>query len=169
MSALRASAVISLLIVCASACADPAEDEPRLAADEASFPVMLDGLQASCATLDCHGRVERNLRLWSSVGLRADAGDVPGSGETTAEEYARSYRSVIGLQPERTAEVVADWGQGPERLTLVRKARGTELHEGGAMAPAGSAADRCLVSWLASAVDAQACADAAASMEAPPP
>lgn len=157
------------MLVCAVSCATTEEGEPRLLADEASFPVVLGGLEASCATLDCHGRVERNLRLWSSVGLRADAADVPGSGETTDEEYARSYRSVIGLQPERTAEVVADWGQGPERLTLVRKARGTEHHEGGAMARAGSAADRCLVSWLASAVDAQACEDAAVAMEAPPP
>jgi hypothetical protein len=150
------------------ACATREEGEPRLAADEAQFPAVLDGLEASCATLDCHGRVERNLRLWSSVGLRAAGDAVPGSGETTSEEYAQSYRSVVGLEPERTAEVIADWGQGPERLTLVRKARALEHHEGGAMAPAGSAADRCLTSWLASAVDESACADAAAAL-APPP
>ncbi len=150
-------------------CASGGEAEPRLLADEAQFPAVLDGLEASCATLDCHGRIERNLRLWSSVGLRADPQAVPGSGETTAEEYARSFRAVIGLEPERTAEVVADWGEGAQRLTLVRKARGMEQHQGGAIAPEGGSADRCLVSWLSSAVDEAACADAAAEMAAPLP
>jgi hypothetical protein len=53
--------------------------------------------------------------------------------------------------------VIADAGAHPERLTLIRKARGTEHHKGGTVIHAGDDADTCLGSWLRSALDSAAC------------
>ena len=75
-------------------------------------------------------------------------------------ELAVDYQSVVGLEPEILAAVVEQGGAQPERLTLVRKARGSEHHKGGALIMVGDAQDRCLTSWLAGAVDDTACADA---------
>lgn len=125
--------------------------------DRASFPLVSGALERRCATLDCHGDAARNLRLFTGSGLRLNATDVPGSGSTTEAEHDASYRSVVGLEPEVMSAVVAEHGRAPERLTLVRKARGTEEHKGGAMIQAGNAADRCLLSWLAGAPDEASC------------
>jgi hypothetical protein len=57
-------------------------------------------------------------------------------------------------------QVVAEKGQDPSRLTVVRKARGEEHHKGGERIVPGDAADVCLLSWLGSAVDSDACASA---------
>ena len=86
---------------------------------------------------------------------------MPGSGSTTDAEYEASYRSIIALEPEVLSVVVADGGAQPERLTLVRKARGTEKHAGHAIIVKGDAADRCLTSWLSPQLDEDACAQAA--------
>ena len=59
------------------------------------------------------------------------------------------------------AQVVLSGGREPERLSLIRKGRGAEHHKGGTRLPAGSDGDRCIVSWLRNAVDADACAAAA--------
>jgi hypothetical protein len=92
--------------------------------------------------------------------LRLAPTDVPGGRATTTDEIDADYQSVIGLEPEILAAVVQDGGARPERLTLVRKARGTEHHKGGALITPGDAQDRCLTSWLAGAVDESACASA---------
>ena len=55
------------------------------------------------------------------------------------------------------SEVVSAAGADPERLTLVRKARGLEDHKGGTVFHSGDDADRCLVSWLADQTDTAAC------------
>src|SRR5687768_7895351 len=54
-----------------------------------------------CASLDCHGQVARNLRLYSSRGLRLpnDAGLLPGAGDTTQDELAANYQSILTLEP----------------------------------------------------------------------
>ena len=56
--------------------------------------------------------------------------------------------------------VVADGGAHPERLTLIRKARGTEKHAGGARVVAGDPQDRCILSWLSGTVDQAVCGQA---------
>ena len=127
------------------------------APDRASFPLVSDALERRCGTLDCHGERARNLRLFTGSGLRLDPADVPGSGSTTEAEYDASYQSVVGLEPELMNVVVAEHGRAPERLTLVRKARGLEDHQGGAMLKVGDPADRCMLSWLASTPDEPAC------------
>ena len=124
------------------------------------FPAVAIFLEHRCGTLDCHGQVGRNLRLYGFDGLRLDPADVPGGQDTTGAEVDADFRSVVGLEPEVLHAVVADGGAHSERLTLVRKGRGSEHHKGGALVTPGDAQDRCLLGWLANAVDAVACADA---------
>jgi hypothetical protein len=128
-----------------------------LAPARATFQPVGDVLQASCGTLDCHGQVGRNLRLYGGRGLRLAPENNSADDPTTPREYDESYWSIIGLEPEELSEVVRDQGRFPERLTLVRKAREKEKHKGGRLFVAGDVRDRCLISWLAGAVDAAAC------------
>ena len=65
---------------------------------------------------------------------------------------------MVGLEPEVMSAVVSQGGAQPERLTLVRKARGTEAHKGGSLMNAGDDRDVCLTSWLAGKTDTVACA-----------
>jgi hypothetical protein len=75
--------------------------------------------------------------------------DVPCGTETTQAEIHADYESVVALEPEVLAEVVHDGGRNPERLTIVRKARGTEKHTGGVVFAPGSDGDLCLTQWIA--------------------
>jgi hypothetical protein len=160
----------ALAVLFASGCEGAARgdgDGSRVLPDQASFPLVADALERRCATLDCHGSPARNLRLYTGSGLRLDPMDVPGSDATTEAEYEASYRSVVGLEPEIMSSVVAAQGDASERLTLLRKARGLEYHKAGAVLRAGDVADRCVTSWLASAIDKEPC-ELSAEV-APPP
>ena len=158
---------ILVLTTLPPACAAAPDDGARVAIAageqttfQTSFPPVAAFLEHRCGTLDCHGQIGRNLRLYGYDGLRLGAADVPGGEPTTSDEIDADFRSVTGLEPELLNAVVADGGAHPERLTLVRKERGTEHHKGGALVMAGDAQDRCLLGWLAGAVDDTACADA---------
>lgn len=154
---------VLLLALSGLACAaapDGNQRVPIVAPSADSFPAVGTFLEHRCGTLDCHGQVGRDLRLYGYDGLRLAAADLPGGAPTTADEIAVDYQSVIGLEPEILAAVVEQGGAQPERLTFVRKGRGSEHHKGGALIMVGDAQDRCLTSWLASAVDDAACADA---------
>lgn len=130
------------------------------------FAPVSAALAASCGSLDCHGRAGQNLRLYGSIGLRLDPAHLPGDdNDMTPSEHDANYRSVLALEPEALSSVWLDGGRDPARLTLVRKARGREAHEGGSVFPEGSDGDRCLLSWLSGALDVEACARAA---ELPP-
>jgi hypothetical protein len=156
---------LGLLAACSGIVGDPLTLPPRGASENgvlaapsrASFEPVDDVLQASCGTLDCHGQVGRNLRLYGGRGLRLRSSDNPADDPTTPAEYDRSYWSVIGLEPEVMSDVVNDGGRLPERLTMVRKARELEHHKGGKLFVAGDERDLCLTSWLAGAVDLTAC------------
>lgn len=142
------------------ACAVPAADERVmiLVPDRTSFAPVAQMLVHHCGTLDCHGEVHRNLRLYGNEGLRLAPTDRPlMPAWTTDDEVAQDYASVVGLEPEVMTAVVADGGEQPERLTLVRKARGSEHHKGGSVIDAGDDADACLTSWLASNTNTAAC------------
>jgi hypothetical protein len=115
---------------------------------EAGFASVVAPLDYSCGSLDCHGQAGRNLRLYGRQGRRLDPSDVPCGAETTDAEISADYESVIGLEPELMAAVRRDGGRNPERLTLIRKARGTEKHTGGVVFARGSDGDQCLVNWL---------------------
>ena len=112
----------------------------------------------ACGTLDCHGQAGRNLRLFGDTGLRFSPLDVPSTLiPTTNDEIAQDYASVVGLEPEIMSAVVASGGADPERLTFVRKARGTESHKGGAVVVPGDARDVCITTWLSGHADASSC------------
>jgi hypothetical protein len=129
--------------------------------DEASFQPVAQLLSFRCGTADCHGTVYRNLRIYGSSGLRWSASDRPLVPPCdTTDEIDQDYLSVVGLEPATMSAVVADHGADPERLTMVRKARGTEAHKAGTIWAEGSDPDVCLTSWLAGAVDRQACTTA---------
>lgn len=174
--AVIACSAMALSAGCSASAAPPGETDPGsgggdgelLAPEMAAFPPVLGALERRCATLDCHGDAGRNLRLYTGSGLRLDPKDVPGMGSTTAAEAEASYWSVVGLEPEELSLVVEQDGAHPERLTLVRKARGAEYHKPGAILELGDDADTCLTSWLADKLDEAACAKAA-ELSAPSP
>ncbi|HTQ48324.1 MAG TPA: hypothetical protein VMI75_36460 [Polyangiaceae bacterium] len=126
--------------------------------DSAGFPPVASMLVQACGTLDCHGTIGRNLRLYGDTGLRYSPTDVPSTlVPTTADEVTQDYESVVGLEPEITSEVVAAGGANPERLTFYRKALGLENHKGGAVVVHGDPRDVCITTWLQGHADASAC------------
>jgi hypothetical protein len=169
MNAARTFAAMSLgaalWLSCTGSVGEPYSLPPRsgqpgttLAAPlRATYAPVHDVLQTTCGTLDCHGQLGRNLRLYGGRGLRLLRTDNPADNPTTHEEYDQSYWSVIGLEPEVMSDVILDGGRDPERLTLVRKARNLEHHKGGKLFVAGDDRDRCLTSWLAGQLDDAAC------------
>jgi hypothetical protein len=152
-----------VLSVSALACSSPSADARFVERmpETTTFPDVAAMLIQACGTLDCHGTVARNLRLYGDTGLRFRLTDVPSTLiPTRAEEISQDYDSVVGLEPEILSQVVASGGATPERLTLVRKARGTENHKGGAVIVPGDARDVCMTTWLEGHAEASACAAA---------
>ncbi len=127
--------------------------------DRSTFAELAPVLAHTCGTLDCHGSRSRNLRLYGSEGLRFAVDDRPLSPPcTTPDEIDQDYESVVDLEPEVLSAVVSDRGAQPERLTLVRKARGLENHKGGTLFRVGDDADTCLTTWLEGQIRADVCA-----------
>jgi hypothetical protein len=106
-------------------------------------------MERRCGTLDCHGAATIPMRLYGQLGRRHPAeGNVPGGAVTTAAELEANYGTVCSIEPEKTAEQVADFGQKAEELLIVRKARGIEGHKGGPIVKEGDPGDQCIVGWL---------------------
>jgi hypothetical protein len=150
-------AALALLVL---ACAGPNDPTEHLQAPTRErFEFVSDMLGARCGSLDCHGQVGRSLRLYSRTGLRRDPAAFPDidAAVPSDAEVEDNYRAAISLEPEVLALVVRDQGANPERLTLLRKARGAENHKGGAAIALGSPSDRCLLSWLSSQVEQTSC------------
>lgn len=124
-----------------------------------SFDAVGSLLVASCGSLDCHGAAPRSFRLRGFGGRRLAPEHTPDDPATTAAELSFDYDLTVSVEPELVRRV-ARAEVTPEILTLVRKARGTEAHVGGGLMPTGSAADRCLVAWLARHDDPAVCAAA---------
>jgi len=122
------------------------------------FPAVGDALQLSCATLDCHGQVGRNLRIYGYGGLRLSATDGPAGDPTTELEYLASYESLVSLEPETLSNVLTLQAD-PNQLSLVRKTRGIEHHKGGQRAQTGDSLDLCIVLWLTGKFDPNPCND----------
>ncbi|MEA2698166.1 MAG: hypothetical protein QOI66_2437 [Myxococcales bacterium] len=137
-----------------------------LAPTRLNFERVADAMQPHCGTLDCHGQIGRNLRLFGGRGLRLAPNTNPVDGDTTAVEYDATFWSVVGLEPEALTAVLTDNGADPERLSLIRKARGHERHKGGTLMNAGDNLDQCLNSWLTAQVLEAPCR--AAAMYEPP-
>jgi len=157
---LFAVALLASALFGGSACAVPAADERvvGMVPERAGFEPVAQVLVRHCGTLDCHGSAYRNLRVYGNESLRwADTDRPLMPACTTADEVEQDYQSAVGLEPEQLSAVVADGGDRPERLSLIRKARGLEHHKGGTLVEAGDDADQCLTSWLASQADRAAC------------
>jgi hypothetical protein len=154
----RTLLLVSFVVAAACSSPDPSGRFAAQVPDEATFPPVADLLDHSCGTLDCHGTTARNLRLYGHEGLRLEAASRPSSKpNTTPAEYDEDFLSIVGLEPELMSGVVTSGGAAPERLSLVRKARGTEHHKGGTIWNAGDERDVCLTSWLAGKTDVTAC------------
>lgn len=139
-------------------------DAPNGSEDQ--FGIVGDYLDHRCGSLDCHGQVGRNLRIWGCEGMRLDPKALPGCSVatggsfTTPAEHQATYRSLVGLEPTVMSAVVEGHGADPEMLTFMRKALGYEAHKGGTLITAGDEQYVCLTSWLAGQTDQTACVDA---------
>jgi len=148
----RAAALALLLCVgCASPDPDARVTPPSL--DVAAYAPVSATLQLRCGTLDCHGHLVRNLRLYGYGGLRLAESDRPDGVATTTAELEASVRSITALEPELA-------GAAPEALMFFRKATNREAHKGGARLDADG--ERCLRTWLTGSRDDAACARSAA-------
>ncbi len=110
-------------------------------------------LEERCGTLDCHGSPFRPLRIYGQNGLRrpdpnnTDPKYYSGGAVTTEEEYQDNYDSVISLEPELMAQVLAAEAY-PERLSLLRKPILAEKHKGGPVFSKKSPGYICLEAWI---------------------
>ncbi len=159
---------VRVFLVAAAACSVPAADGTYVQEslpDRASFPPVAQLLDVRCGSLNCHGTVARNLRLYGSAGLRWSLSDRPLVPLCdTQAEVDQDYASVVGLEPEAMSAVVAAGGADPDQLTMVRKARGDESHKGGQIWSQGDDSDTCLTSWLSGDTSLRACARGMASV-----
>lgn len=161
--ALSLVAAASLVVACVTVDTDPRVVEK--VPDRGSFPPVSDLLDHRCGTLDCHGVTYRNLRVYGREGLRFAPDARPSSKQqsTTTAEYDATFASLVALEPEIMSLVVSEGGAHPERLTFLRKARGTEDHKGLALWPEGDPQDLCVTSWLAGHTDVAMCQTALAA------
>ena len=168
MSRLAYAAIVAIAAIGVACASSTTKDDGTirtttiLAPDQSQFSAVSPMRERRCATLDCHGQGGRPLRLYSGRGLRLpnDAGLGPGVGDTTPEEIAANYRSVIGLEPEQLTRVIAGV-KVPRDLLLLKKPLNLEGHKGGpAFAPTNDPAEVCLATWIRGAVDTTACTKA---------
>ncbi len=110
-------------------------------------------IEKHCGSLDCHGNAARNMKIYSSGGLRLpnEAGAAPGQSATTLEEITANYLSIADLEPEQLTQVRAH-GADPYSLLLIKKPLELERHKGGPAITRGDDAEACLISWLKSGI-----------------
>jgi hypothetical protein len=125
--------------------------------DQSTYAPVAGALIYRCGSLDCHGTVWRNFRLYGYDGQRLDADAGVDGVPTTDAEVAADFAAFVGLEPEILSAVVLDHGADPDRLTLIRKARGLEDHKGGQRMTVGDDADLCVTGWLAGTPNNAAC------------
>ena len=157
VAALLAAASLALAVLAGCSTANDTAQTLITLPDEATYAPVAGALLYRCGSLDCHGTVWRNFRLYGYDGLRLDPdAGVDGIGTTDAE-VAADFSAFVGLEPEILSEVVLDHGADPDRLTLIRKARGEEDHKGGKRITIGDDADLCVTGWLAGTPNDAAC------------
>lgn len=170
MKRARLSLVPRLLfgaLVVACACSAESEQAVLDVPPPDGFAPVSTALGRRCGTLECHGRAGQNLRLYGAFGLRLAPEDLPGGEDTTQLEHDANYQSVVSLEPETLSRVWQQGGLEPDRLTLVRKAKGAEEHTGGTVFPVDDPGNACIASWLTGATDEGACASAAELLTSP--
>lgn len=156
-SALLGPALAAVGLSCVGVVGGPSPDFTLKAPPRAGFEPVADAMQPSCGTLDCHGQIDRNLRLYGGRGLRLASADTSKDGNTQPPEYDADYWSVVNIEPEILATVTAEGGQDPERWILIRKGRGTTRHKGGTLMQPNDDLDQCIVQWLAGNIVVDRC------------
>jgi hypothetical protein len=156
--------LLFLFVALAAACSSP-DEGATVKADVATrerFELVSDAMVYRCGTLDCHGNTFRNLRLYGFGGLRLAKTALPDDnrGARVQAEVDANYDAIAGLEPESFAQVIAEGGGEPERLTLVAKARARQNHKGGPAMKPGDPIDDCITSWLRGNVADDRCRDA---------
>lgn len=152
------AALVGLVTLAGCSSPDDAGRVDPIGPSDRDFAAVVRVLDYRCGSLDCHGTTKRNLRVYGFGGLRLDPTDLPDSPILpTPAEVNATYESVISLEPELMRAVTLAKGEGAERLTFVRKGRGTEDHKGGSRIAVGDDADICIQSWLRGAIDVAAC------------
>lgn len=149
--------MLGLFAITACSTADDTARVDPIGPSKQNFDAVVGALDYRCGSLDCHGSMYRNMRIYGYQSLRLDPNTLPDSPTTTQAEVDATYDSIIGLEPEIMRQVVRDKGAKSSRLTFVRKGRGAENHKGGQRIVPGDAADTCVQSWLKGAVDVTAC------------
>lgn len=159
------------VLVTVLGCSGPSTDErfTVIGPPQDEFPPVGDMFVGRCGSLDCHGTAGRNMRVYGTNGLRLPdpSGPTLFTAPTSLQEYNQTYLSIVTLEPEVLATVLAEHGAQPERWTVLRKGRGLEAHKGD-VAMDTEESYVCLTSWLAGAVAVDACV-ASAELEAPVP
>lgn len=141
---------------------------PLAAPSRPEFNPVADAMQLHCGTLDCHGQVGRNMRLYGQFGLRLNPQDDPLTEPTSDAEYDASYWAVVALEPEIMTKVVQQQSSATT-LTMIRKPLGIELHKGGILMKDGDSLDLCLVGWLVGRPAAASCLTVAQTPRPEPP
>jgi hypothetical protein len=161
---MRVSALLVTLLTLAGCTGDdPGEIPAPPAGDVATYARDLQPLlEASCATLDCHGDRARPLRLYAETGLRAT--DALRDQPLTMVELAANASALLAVDP----------GAAPDDHLAVRKplppAEGGVAHIGGKLwRNRQEPAFLCVRSWLAGASDPVQCAAAYAKVRLPAP
>lgn len=148
----------ALLVVVACVKPDASATVALDAPTQDGFPYVAELMEHRCGTLDCHGTIARNLRIYGDEGLRYSASDQPCvPAETTTAEVGQDYQSIVGLEPEEMTAVVASHGADPEQLSLIAKPLGIESHMGGTLFSKGDDTYTCLTSWLSGLTNTAAC------------
>jgi len=147
------------------------DPETQTAPDTDDFPKVSSVLERRCGTLDCHGTLARPLRIYGAGGLRLftidefndaslaqENGTVSGGSGTTSAEHEANRRSMCGIEPELTGEVIRGV-LPPEELMILRKPLLIERHKGGAVFQTGGPGAVCLSCWLRGFPDDIDCQD----------
>lgn len=162
---LASAFVAAVAVACEGATSE--RIDPAILPSGTTFRPVAEVLVDRCGSLDCHGSKYRNMHLFGYGSSRLDPAHQPDAPATTQDEVDRDFEAVVALEPELMRQVAIEGGRNPERLTFFRKARGAEAHKGGQRVVPGDAADVCIQSWLAGAVDADPCKAAVPRLQNP--
>lgn len=156
------------LVGCSGDLATPGAPSQLSVPPRSAFPPVADAIQLHCGTLDCHGQIGRNMRLFGQYGLRLNSTDDPLGQPTSDAEYEASYASVVGLEPEAMSKVVQQQAL-PNTLAMIRKPLGIEKHKGNQLMVDGDPLDRCMIGWLVGTPDENACTTVSQAQRPFPP
>jgi hypothetical protein len=147
--------LLPVLMVALVSCSSPSTDSLQRTVSTRASPGSFQAagvttvFERRCGSLDCHGNIGRNMRIYSGRGLRLpnDAGLAPGAGDTSLDEISANYQSILTVEPEQTNKVISG-NDDPHTLLIVKKPLGIESHKGGQTIRQGDDAETCIVSWL---------------------